>query len=102
MTNPFTKRETEVPNELKDLVARALLNELDVVVSGVDINRTFNDDGDQVIEVEVKIVVTPQKWKRGSMFDLVSTTARILREYGEVGIPYIVAKMNEGAQARAI
>ena len=78
---------------LERIVTHAIANELHIHVSSIDIDRTVDEDGNPVVQVFITLLTTPKEWKRGSMFDVVTTTARALREHGEVGIPYVIASL---------
>ena len=81
--------------ELRELVAFAISENLELEVKSVDVTPSKNDDGDEILRVELTIALMSRRLPRNIMYDLVKSAANTIRNTGEGRFPVILPHLAE-------
>lgn len=81
--------------ELRDLLAHAIQENLELKVKSVNVTSSTNDEGDEILRVELTIALMERRLPRDIMYDLVKSAASTIRSYGEDRFPVILPHLAE-------
>ena len=81
--------------ELRGLIAFSIQENLELEVKSVDVTPFVNDEGDEILRVELTIALVKRRLPRDIMYDLVKSAAGAIRNSGESRFPVILPYLAE-------
>lgn len=81
--------------ELRELVAFAIQENLELKVKSVKVTPSLSDDGDEILRVELTIALSEKRLPSDIMYDLVKSAGRAIRNTGEARFPVILPYLAE-------
>lgn len=81
--------------ELREVVSFAVENNLEVSVKSVNVTPFYEDDGSEVLRVEVCLSLSKKRMPRNIVYDVIKSAAGAIRNSGESRYPVILPHLAE-------